>query len=758
MRIILLISMTALLSLSGIIFAIAEGSPLAGFSLLLAMGTLFFVDLEEKVSVPPTIANLLGLMAFLIAGLEFFNGRIESRILSGGHLIVYLTWVFMIQHKEVRHFWWLSALSLLQIATASVLTTHIWFGWALILYCFLATWTLAVFLLYRSTVTGIQFNQNADQQARFVVGDSWKGVSRDVDHRILNWRFLGITSTMTFLGLLLSLLFFLFTPRIWIGQFDFLSDEASSGRALTGFTEEVRLGDMGEILENDDLVLELKLLHTATEIPFTEKETQQYLGAEPLFRGAVMERYENGRWRQQGGSHYQRFPNMSRNRDITQLYKLYSIGSPILFSYGDLTSARSFNDDRRVYRQQFSDELERDPEAPLEDVFEYVVQATAAPFDTSFAEQRSFWSRFYQLEFYTVYQRPLREVPNQLTRVRDFARSLVDLQSSDEIKAARLEQFFLQSNEFTYSLDLSIEDASIDPIEDFMFNRKSGHCEYYASSLAIMLRSVGIPARMVSGFKGGQYDPESQKHLVKQFHAHSWVEAFIDGHWKTFDPTPATRQLSVSEQEQAVSSYSIFMKKMNGYWSTGVGMSKRQQQELIYQPIQDLGEETWETAKNLVQGRSSSLKGMVDFLKSPDQWFSLKGGLFAFVLLLLISGFVWLTKQLGGLFQKMQSQKRKTLRQFPEVEFYGRFLKILKRQGLNQQPTQTAREFVTDSLAKLQPLLHKAELDDWPQDLVAKFYNVRFGGHPLAETDSTEINRRLTALENCLANREKSAT
>lgn len=756
MKTVLFFSLTAMISLSGIIFAVAEGSPLAGCSLLVALGTLFFVDLEEKFAVPSTIANILGFIAFLFAGVEFFNGQIESRLLAGGHLIVYLTWVFLIQRKEVRHIWWLCALSILQIATASVLTKSIWFGGALVAYSFLATWTLSVFLLYRSTLAEESEAQIGDQlDARFVVGDKWKGISRDVDHRLLNWRFLVVSCTITCIGLFLTMMFFLFTPRIWIGQFSFLSDEAMDGRPLTGFTDEVKLGDMGEILENDEVVMELSLSHTATGISFSEAEVDRLLGPEPLFRGTVMEMYENGRWKQAASERYQRFSRRDRNAPITQKYKVSPIGSAALFSFGDIAFAESATDDRRVFRQQFSDEIVRDFDAPLNRPMEYLVRSNAGPFDATYAEERNYWSRFYLVQFLGSYQQMLRQVPQDMDRVVQLSKEVVSSADSNEQKARMLESYFLNSNEFTYSLDLRIEDASIDPIEDFLFNRKTGHCEYYASSLAIMLRAIGIPSRLVSGFKGGQYDKDLQLYLVQQLHAHSWVEAYVDGRWVVLDPTPATRSESVAKAMKPASSFASIKRSLDNAWNTGIQLSQTQQRELIYKPIQEIGQQSMLNVKNLFQGRATNFKGLFDFLTSPGEWLSLKGGVFAFVFLTFFSGLVWIGRRILGLAGKLREKNKKTKRRVQSVEFYRRFLKILMQHGIHQEPTDTAKEFVESSLRELQPKLQQNQLEQWPAELVQKFYLVRYGGRTLSQSETNEIDRRLSDLEKCLTQQQE---
>jgi len=82
-----------------------------------------------------------------------------------------------------------------------------------------------------------------------------------------------------------------------------------------------------------------------------------------------------------------------------------------------------------------------------------------------------------------------------------------------------------------------------DPLAYFLFTRKQGHCEYFASAMTVMLRTAGIPARLATGFQSGVYNPITDFWLVRASDAHAWVEAWIPGRgWTTFDPTSARSQ------------------------------------------------------------------------------------------------------------------------------------------------------------------------------------------------------------------------
>jgi len=147
-----------------------------------------------------------------------------------------------------------------------------------------------------------------------------------------------------------------------------------------------------------------------------------------------------------------------------------------------------------------------------------------------------------------------RETPSELLRapvssekdiasiplsVLRWAEEVAGTAASDE---GKLGQLIGELHDWEYALNASIDSA--DPIASFI-RSKRGHCELYASTLALAARSLGIPARVVNGYSGGEWNEMGGFYLVRQQHAHSWVEAWIDGHWRQFDPTPSSRwQLS----------------------------------------------------------------------------------------------------------------------------------------------------------------------------------------------------------------------
>ncbi|MFQ5723698.1 MAG: DUF3488 and DUF4129 domain-containing transglutaminase family protein, partial [Terriglobia bacterium] len=121
-------------------------------------------------------------------------------------------------------------------------------------------------------------------------------------------------------------------------------------------------------------------------------------------------------------------------------------------------------------------------------------------------------------------------------RVTELAEQLTANQDNPYDKAAALESYL--RTEFGYTLELPSAPEE-DPVAHFLFERRRGHCEYFASAMAVLLRSEGIPARLVNGFLTGEYNEVGENYIVRASDAHTWVEVYFPGvGWIEFDPTP----------------------------------------------------------------------------------------------------------------------------------------------------------------------------------------------------------------------------
>ena len=97
-----------------------------------------------------------------------------------------------------------------------------------------------------------------------------------------------------------------------------------------------------------------------------------------------------------------------------------------------------------------------------------------------------------------------------------------------------------------------------DPLANFLFVRRAGHCEYFASAMTVMLRAEGIPARYVTGFAPGEYNDVGGDYIIRESDAHAWVEVYFPGFgWITFDPTPPGN-----------ASHAGILDRLNMYWDS----------------------------------------------------------------------------------------------------------------------------------------------------------------------------------------------
>ena len=128
------------------------------------------------------------------------------------------------------------------------------------------------------------------------------------------------------------------------------------------------------------------------------------------------------------------------------------------------------------------------------------------------------------------------ELPRLDQRVYGLARTMTASAITD-LERARAIEHYLRTR-YGYTLELPKREVQ-HPLEDFLFVRKKGHCEYFASAMVALLRIVGIPARMATGFQSGVYNPITDLWLIRASDAHAWVEAWLPNRgWTTFDPTP----------------------------------------------------------------------------------------------------------------------------------------------------------------------------------------------------------------------------
>jgi hypothetical protein len=803
------ISIYSLTALAGAMLAYGEEALFpSGLTVLMSGLALWFSERRRMLRLPTLLTNLLGLAALGLASVEFFGNREDARLLAAAHLLVYFTWIVLFQSKEMRHYWWLCALSLLQAALGPLLTLSWgWYGVLLLVYLLLAIWTLSVFNLYHGAVEfgalpasgeGLPPEGSAvpdgrppsASQALTTIHRIFASDRRSTVHNAIEqespgrWivpRFIGVVVGLSFVGLTLGLGMFLIIPRMWIGSG--LQSQNIPGRAgptVTGFSDQVRLGQLGQILESTERVMVVEVFDNDTNQPLDLEQFAEEQGCPgPLFRGNVLDSYENGRWSIEGrGSHTQVIkPHPQDERMVRQSYSLELRNSDVLFTIPPFEMAElKPNDPVRV---DFDTNV-LGTAAEGRDPLVYCVYSTPRKAGSNAPGQQGRGGILRRLRTSQMALERCRRLPEErLERLIGLARELTTsakLAGTDDLPLAQrmaltLETHLRDSGIYAYSLNMAVADPDIDPVEDFLFNRQRGHCEYFASALVLMLRAVDVPSRLVTGFKGADRLGSTGSYEVQQRHAHAWVEAYIDEKWMVLDPTPAARDDDVRERLAGAGFWRNARQSISSMWSNYVvSLSLTRQQQDLYDPLQGSVTTGWSAVRQAGQRVVAAVDGVKDALSSPESLLtpraaalgllSLAAAVVIFKLLrrLLkqdLSRAVYPTARrswIGRLFDWLQ-ERLKVRPRDPTgmvVAFYQQFQSVVRMAGLIPRLDQTQQEFARQVESNLAGRLAPAGLARFPTQLAELFYRVRFGEGALEPLERADIERRLDQLKEAL--------
>jgi len=771
------VSIYSLTGLAGLILAFAEERFLP--SLLTVPLAFLAWLLNEKlrlIRLNVLWSNLSGVAAFIVAANELLGESSETRVLAGAHLLTYLTWIALFQAKRGRQYWWLLALGVMQVAVSSILTEQGMFGVLMAVYVFFGLWTLAVFSVYQAHLgfdqAGIQDSgppQRADDSSGTKSPRSRdqfrSAIQLDPEERWVNARFVTGVVTTSLLSLLIGLCFFVFIPRLWVSRKPSETINGPQFRLVTGFTNEIQLGEIGQILESNRAVLQVRCHDRERNREITVDELATRLGySEPLFRGSVMGRYENGRWHVLNESRKGVELNSAHGQQgarYLQRIILHDASTDTLLAMHPILMAEVGPGEKLPVIDMVTSILMRPEAARGQKPYEYSLH--------TYQPARRRRPSIFEVPTGVVarnaaYQRFL-DLPDDLAVIQAEAQQITASVPSDlnayqraEWIVREVERDLRDSGKYSYSLDAQVSDPSLDPIEDFLVNRKSGHCEYFASAMTLILRACGVPSRLVSGFKGGERNSYSGAFVVEERHAHAWVEARIGNHWRSLDPTPgAARAASVKEIGEERSVLSELGTLITSLWHQRVvRLSLSEQQRLLYSPLAErlqratgspVSRSLWEEAKQ--------------FAADPSRWFSSSTFfvifLLAVVLLIARTCLRRLADADRGLLERILlavrhwlSQRRER-RERSRVDFYEQFVAILAGHGFRRAPAQTPLEFAAKTQKQLDERLQGDNLTDFPDDLVRRFYDVRYGGRPVQPAERQAISHLLSRLEQTLA-------
>jgi hypothetical protein len=167
-------------------------------------------------------------------------------------------------------------------------------------------------------------------------------------------------------------------------------------------------------------------------------------------------------------------------------------------------------------------------------------------------------------------------------RVEQLAAEITANGKSTFDKALLVEGYL--KRHYAYTLDLNWKSGP-QPLSTFLFEKKAGHCEYFASAMAILLRTAGIPTRLINGFLTGEYNPVSHDYIIRQSDAHSWVEVYIPGRgWTEFDPTPPDpnhQEINLARQ------FGHYVDAIQLYWNSYIIVYDSTAQTQLFRSAQD---------------------------------------------------------------------------------------------------------------------------------------------------------------------------
>ena len=696
------------------------------------------VDRKPEWSLPSGLATLLGVGSLGLLYAEYTMDETQA-IRCLGHWLISLQLIKYFLPKRIEDDWVLFMVGLMQVLIGAVINVGDQVGIWLFLWAVLAVWVLGQFFLQREArrflaPAGTVANARAPLEP----------LEEDPYRSLFDAPYFWATARVLALTLGLGFFVFLLLPRqqgVTRSRFG-----PTTAKHLTGFEEEVELGQLGEILENDTAVMTVEFTD-GDKIPTRPP-------AEPLWRGATLNTYEKGRWRRQNYRSQRtlasyRGRSANRRPALRQLIKLEANDSPTLFGirpFVGIESAYRLGQgpqlnpvDGTLYRNEA-----RGP-------YDYEIVSELDPDLPQLSEDPPSDDRIKNV---------LLEIPDDIrAALEPIARPVVAAHPGDGPEAVRarakaLEAYLLDPGVFAYSLEMRQVDASLDPVVDFLVNRKEGHCEYFASALAMLLRSAGIPSRMINGFKGGDWNDFTQTMTVRQKHAHSWVEAYLGrdkegrARWLSLDPTPGNeREKSIAQIGGLASHFRGVTDLFRYVWVFYILGYDSNRQAKLYSPVRELFKEIREGYGIIWKWGSETFSKLFDF-QSFRSLISFRGFVVSFLVLSLVvalfRGAVWLFKRLLALWRGPIDD----LQGSSGVLFYRRLVQLLADYDLKRAPAETQGEFAHRAFRFLSGREDGArEVAALPEKVVEAFYQVRFGHRELATETLEDLEKSLDLLE-----------
>ena len=280
------------------------------------------------------------------------------------------------------------------------------------------------------------------------------------------------------------------------------------------------------------------------------------------------------------------------------------------------------------------------------------------------------------------------QLPGLDPRIPLLAEQISGSASNGYDKAVALESYL--RTHYGYTLQLPASRVT-DPLANFLFERKQGHCEYFASSMAVMLRTLRIPSRVVNGFISDEFNDVTGNYVVRARNAHSWVEAYFPGYgWITFDPTPG----GATGSPQGWGRVMLYLDAASSFWREWVISYDSSHQNILGQTVLTGTRSSLERTRMWARLKYARMlhwarKSQQSAERAPRSWL---GGSAGVVLLLL---------GLANTPRIARMIRTRRLQAHPErapdkaaAMWYERMARYLAQRGVRKSETQTAQEFV----------------------------------------------------------------
>ena len=684
------------------------------------MGSVFFAlfalslllerrawQVSEKVGL---ILILLALPLFYLDWQRQWTVQVADERLAGvaalSHLLLFLSAIKLLQKKQDRDWVFLCLISFFEVLLTAGLTTNPGFLAILASYVLATLMTVVCFEIRRA-------GRNVHVSETTFLLRKRKG--EPLRGGLSEWRLLVVVSVLAVLIFGLALPIFFLIPRIGSGAF------AHAGEGVTGFvgfSDGIRLGEIGRLQQSDRIVMRVRV------------EGGDRM-ARLRWRGVALDWFDGRGWMRSSprarlvpkGDHdlFQLGTIDSLHRLTTQTVFLEPIDTPALFVAPRVVAVQGA---LPFVRLDADGNL-----STLPHPFERITYRVYS--DIEEEEPRSFgMERLGEIRLSVADARYLQLPPGIDPRIAQLAQDVIQrAQARTLYEAARAIEAHLQTS---YGYSLEMKASGVDPLADFLFRVREGHCEYFSSAMAIMLRTQGIAARVVNGFKMGEYNDAAGVYVVRQRDAHSWVEVYSPaaGRWLSFDPTPFVPFQDGPPTSGLAARLRKYAEALELFWLQYVVSYDRQEQRQLARAISDglraqraslmsWGDETLQRARREWQAGGETVKR-------------------AALVLAAICALAFVLRRMRRRWIPFWT-RRKTARRAETVAFYARMAEILAQRGWHRAPDQTPAEFAAAT-----------GLDEVTR-ITDAYHRVRFGAQPLTTAEAAQIEVWLQRLEEELA-------